>query len=305
MPNVLPRPPGQKPVLSEDDPQPTSALRETPQTLSIEPPHDDAPVTQVEAAATQVHEPATQVQVPEQPEEKEESQPKETPHSTGSSSFPTGRRTSSSRASGRGRLGAGLVEVPVVPVKDPASAVLLDPAVSENKRFCSNCGAAVGRSKDGEPGPTEGDCAVCGTAFNFRPRLGRGDLVGGQYEVLGCLAYGGLGWIYLAKDHNVSDRWVVLKGMIDTGDATSMAAAVAERRFLAEVEHPNVVRIYNFVQHPDPTTGTLAGYIVMEFVGGQSLRQLALAHHRETGRAEPLPIGQVIAYGLEILPAIG
>ena len=195
--------------------------------------------------------------------------------------------------------------MPVVPVKDPASAVLTDPAVSENKRFCSNCGAEVGRAKDGKPGETEGECATCGTYFNFRPRLFRGDLVAGQYEVLGCLAYGGLGWIYLAKDHNVSDRWVVLKGMIDTGDATSMASAVAERRFLAEVEHPNVVRIYNFVQHPDPKTGNLVGYIVMEYVGGQSLRQLALEHHRETGKAEPLPIGQVIAYGLEILPAIG
>jgi serine/threonine-protein kinase PknG len=84
-----------------------------------------------------------------------------------------------------------------------------------------------------------------------------------------------------------------------------MASAVAERRFLAEVEHPNVVRIYNFVQHPDPKTGTSVGYIVMEYVGGQSLRQLALEHHRESGRVEPLPIGQVIAYGLEILPAIG
>jgi serine/threonine-protein kinase PknG len=177
--------------------------------------------------------------------------------------------------------------------------------VSENKRFCSNCGAEVGRAKDGRPGLTEGECAKCGTYFNFRPRLFRGDLVAGQYEVLGCLAYGGLGWIYLAKDHNVSDRWVVLKGMIDTGDPTSMASAVAERRFLAEVEHPNVVRIYNFVQHPDPKTGNLVGYIVMEYVGGQSLRQLALEHHRETGKAEPLPIGQVIAYGLEILPAIG
>jgi serine/threonine-protein kinase PknG len=37
-------------------------------------------------------------------------------------------------------------------------------------------------------------------------------LVAGQYEVLGCLAFGGLGWIYLARDRNVSDRWVVLKG---------------------------------------------------------------------------------------------
>ena len=287
MPNVLPRPPGTRPptALAEDEPQPTSVLGDVPPTLSIEPP-----------APAPVDEPDTALSEPAE---------KESPLSTGSSSFPAGRRTSSSRSSGRGRLGAGLVEVPVVPVKDPASAVLDDPVVSENKRFCSNCGAEVGRGTDGNPGAPEGNCATCGTPFNFRPRLFRGDLVAGQYEVLGCLAYGGLGWIYLAKDHNVSDRWVVLKGMIDTGDATSMASAVAERRFLAEVEHPNVVRIYNFVQHPDPTSGNLVGYIVMEFVGGQSLRQLALEHHRETGRAEPLPIGQVIAYGLEILPAIG
>jgi serine/threonine-protein kinase PknG len=284
MPNVLPHPPGSRPpaALSEDDPAPTSVLGDTPQTLSIEPPQPGGA------------EPATSVTTPP-----------EGTHGTGSSSSPTTGRRTSSRASGRGRLGAGLVEVPVVPVKDPASAVLTDPAVSESKRFCSNCGAQVGRGTDGKPGAAQGECANCDTPFNFRPRLFRGDLVGGQYEVLGCLAYGGLGWIYLAKDHNVSDRWVVLKGMIDTGDETSMASAVAERRFLAEVEHPNVVRIYNFVEHPDPNTGNLVGYIVMEYVGGQSLRQLALSHHREAGRAEPLPIGQVIAYGLEILPAIG
>ncbi|OLF05933.1 serine/threonine protein kinase [Actinophytocola xinjiangensis] len=280
MPGVAPRQAGTRPpaALGDNDPQPTSVLAEAPVTLSINPPAGPPP-------AAPAH---------------------DSPHDTGSQSSPTtsGRRTSS-RTMGRGRLGAGLVEVPVVPVRDPASAVLTDPAVSENKRFCSNCSAEVGRARDGRPAATEGECEACGNPFNFRPRLFAGDLVAGQYEVLGCLAYGGLGWIYLAKDHNVSDRWVVLKGMIDTGDATSMASAVAERRFLAEVEHPNVVRIYNFVEHPDPKTGNQVGYIVMEYVGGQSLRQLALEHHRETGRAQPLPIGQVIAYGLEILPAIG
>ncbi len=294
VPNVLPRQPGVRPpnALAPDEPLPTSVLDETPITQSVEPPP---------AAPAQPAAPAPPRKHPDSPPPTKG----DSPLNTGSSSFPNTGRRSSSRASGRGRLGAGLVEVPVVPVKDPASAVLTDPAVSENKRFCSNCGAEVGRAKDGKPGETEGECATCGTPFNFRPRLFRGDLVGGQYEVLGSIAYGGLGWIYLAKDHNVSDRWVVLKGMIDTGDATSMASAVAERRFLAEVEHPNVVRIYNFVQHPDKKTGNQVGYIVMEYVGGQSLRQLALEHHRETGRAEPLPIGQVIAYGLEILPAIG
>ncbi|WP_407655706.1 serine/threonine-protein kinase [Amycolatopsis rhabdoformis] len=228
---------------------------------------------------------------------------------SGTGSFPgTSRRTgsrTSSRRSRRGRLGAGLIEVPPVPYRDPATAVLANPVVSEEKRFCGNCSAKVGRAKDGKPATPEGKCDNCGTPFSFLPKLQPHELVGGQYEVLGALAYGGLGWIYLAQDHNVSDRWVVLKGLIDTGDATAMAAAANEMRFLAEVEHPNIVKIHNFVQHPDAQTGTSVGYIVMEYVGGQSLRQLALQHHRESKRPEPLPIGQVIAYGLEILPALG
>jgi serine/threonine-protein kinase PknG len=123
-----------------------------------------------------------------------------------------------------------------------------------------------------------------------------GDLVGGQYEVLGCLAFGGLGWIYLARDHNVSDRWVVLKGLLNTGDADAMAAAVAERQFLAQVEHPNIVRIYNFVQYAG------AGYIVMEYVGGKSLKQI-LQDDRRTGGS--IPVEHALAYAIEVLPALG
>lgn len=67
----------------------------------------------------------------------------------------------------------------------------------------------------------------------------------------------------LAIDRNVSDRWV-LKGLLDFGDADAMAAAVAERRFVAQVNQPNVVTIHNFVQHPD-SNDTPVGYIVMEW----------------------------------------
>jgi serine/threonine-protein kinase PknG len=126
--------------------------------------------------------------------------------------------------------------------------------------------------------------------------------VAGQYEVLGCLAHGGLGWIYLAQDHNVSDRWVVLKGLLNTGDADAMAAAVAERQFLAEVEHPNIVRIYNFVQHADRRTGEMAGYIVMEYVGGKSLKQI-LVDARQAGGS--VPVAHALAYAIEVLPALG
>jgi serine/threonine-protein kinase PknG len=209
-------------------------------------------------------------------------------------------RRASKRTGGRHRLGAGLVEIPPIPFRDPSEAVMANPQVPENRRFCSQCDEPVGRGKDDQPGRMSGFCRNCGTPFSFEPKLHAGDLVAGQYEVAGCLAHGGMGWVYLAKDRNVSDRWVVLKGLLNTGDQDAVAAALAERRFLAEVEHPNIVKIYNFVQQES------SGYIVMEYVGGRSLKQIVDARRTANGgKADPVPPAQAIAYMLEILPAMG
>ncbi|MFF4008207.1 tetratricopeptide repeat protein [Streptomyces sp. NPDC001717] len=210
-------------------------------------------------------------------------------------------------ASGRNQLGAGLVKVPEVPRPDPSTAVLENPEVPERKRFCSrsDCGAPVGRARGDRPGRTEGFCTKCGHPYSFVPKLRAGDVVRGQYEVAGCLAHGGLGWVYLAVDRAVSDRWVVLKGLLDTGDQDAMEAAISERRFLAEIEHSNIVRIYNFVEHLDQRTGSLDGYIVMEYVGGKSLKEIANERRRPDGRRDPLPVEQACAYGIEALEALG
>jgi serine/threonine-protein kinase PknG len=223
--------------------------------------------------------------------------------SIGSGSGPgtRGSRSASGR-SGRGRLGAGLVEVPSIPALDPATAILDNPVVPENRRFCGNCGELVGQSRDGRPGLTEGFCPNCRTRYSFSPKLAPGELVAGQYEVLGCLAHGGLGWIYLARDHNLNDKWVVLKGLLNTGDADAMAAAEAEGRFLAQLDHPNIVRIYNFVRHASRYGGEDAGYIVMDYVGGKSLKQIRLDARQ---RGEAVPLAHALAYALEILPAFG
>lgn len=213
----------------------------------------------------------------------------------------------STGASGRGRLGAGLVQVPDVPRPDPRAAVMANPEVPERKRFCSrsDCGAPVGRARGDRPGRTEGFCTKCGHPYSFVPKLRGGDVVHGQYEVAGCLAHGGLGWVYLAVDRAVSDRWVVLKGLLDTGDQDAMAAAISERRFLAEIEHSNIVRIYNFVEHLDQRTGSLDGYIVMEYVGGKALKEIANDRRTPSGRRDPLPVEQACAYGIEALDALG
>ena len=234
------------------------------------------------------------------------------PTATGTQQFEATRRPSTSSAAGpgraahtgltksgtgRGRLGAGVVAIPPVPRGDPAEAILTDPQVPEGHRFCGNqdCDEPVGRGRDGAPGATEGLCTHCGTRFSFVPKLSRGDVVGGQYEVQGCIAHGGLGWIYLAIDRNVNNRWVVLKGLVNSADADAMAAAKAEAHALAQVEHPNIVKIHNFVEHAD-AAGVPVGYIVMEYVGGTSLKQLR--------KAAPLPPSHAVAYVVEIAPAI-
>ncbi|WP_369144279.1 tetratricopeptide repeat protein [Streptomyces sp. R44] len=232
---------------------------------------------------------------------------------SGASGASTGRSVSvrssgsSTGQSARSRLGAGLVTIPEVPRPDPRAAVMENAEVPERKRFCSrsDCGAPVGRARGDRPGRTEGFCTNCGHPYSFVPKLRAGDIVHGQYEVAGCLAHGGLGWIYLAVDRAVSDRWVVLKGLLDTGDQDAMAAAISERRFLAEIEHSNIVRIYNFVEHLDPRTGSLDGYIVMEYVGGKSLKEIANDRRTPDGRRDPLPVEQACAYGIEALEALG
>src|ERR1700730_18431727 len=193
------------------------------------------------------------------------------------------------------RLGGGLVEIPRVPETDPLAALMTNPVVAESKRFCWNCGRPVGRSTPDGEAKSEGWCPHCSSPYSFLPQLGPGDKIAGQYEIKGCIAHGGLGWVYLAVDHNVNERPVVLKGLVHSGDAEAQAIAMAERQFLAEVTHPSIVKIFNFVQHPDKH-GEPVGYIVMEYVGGTSLKE---------AKGEKLPVAQAVAYMLEILPALG
>ncbi len=213
-------------------------------------------------------------------------------------SYATRRTRTGSQRMRSARLGAGLTVVPPAPPVDAAKAIMANPQVPEDKRSCAKCGHAVGRSIDGQPGRSEGFCPSCGTQFSFTPKLHPGDLVAGQYEVAGALAHGGLGWIYLARDRNVSNRWVVLKGLLNSGDPDALAAAIAEQQFLAQVEHPLIVEIYNFVTHEG------AGYIVMEYVGGKSLKQILKQRmSANDGEYDPLPVDQALAYILELLPA--
>jgi serine/threonine-protein kinase PknG len=156
--------------------------------------------------------------------------------------------------------------------------------VPERKRFCSSCEAKLTRES--------GFCPKCGQEYSFTPTLEPGAIVAGKYEIKGTIAFGGLGWIYLALD-TVLSRWVILKGLLNSKDPHMIEVAVREREYLAAVKHPNIVGIYDFVSHGSE------GFIVMEYVNGKTLMTL----RKEKGG--PLPAAEAISYILEILPAFG
>jgi serine/threonine-protein kinase PknG len=196
---------------------------------------------------------------------------------------------------------SGLVWLAVDDVAEPLSRVQADPQVPEQLRRCSNCDAEVGRRHARREALLHGFCGQCGHPFSFRPSLGRGDRVG-RYEVQGCIAHGGLGWIYLAW-HPDLHTYVALKGLIDERDAEAARMAINERNRLISLDHPNIVRILDFVTRTDSTSNEPSSYIVMEYVNGRSLREIWEA--ARTPEGEALPLEHVIEYGLGILAALG
>src|SRR5262249_25297659 len=205
------------------------------------------------------------------------------------------RGSAGSRLSGtRRNLGLGLVTVPDIPKGDPLAALMKEAKVPDNKRVCT------GYKPDGSPCETpltkreKGFCPTCRTRYNFIPGLDTEELVAGQYRVKGCIAFGGMGWIYLCLDETLN-RYVVLKGLVNQDDKSLADAAVAERQFLAEVKHANIVSVYTCVQHTNAKGS--AAYTVMEYVGGKTLKSLR--------KAGPLPVGEVLAYMYPVLGAFG
>jgi serine/threonine-protein kinase PknG len=170
---------------------------------------------------------------------------------------------------------------PALAPHDPTAA-LIPPVVPEHRRRCPACEAQLERES--------GSCPHCGQEFAFTPTLKPGDRVAGKYEVQGTLAFGGMGWIYLAKDA-VLGRWVVLKGLLNSKDPGLIAQATQEREYLAAVKHPNIVGIHDFAIHDRE------GFIVMEYVSGTTLLGL------RKQRGGPMPPREAISYLLQILPA--
>lgn len=99
-----------------------------------------------------------------------------------------------------------------------------------------------------------------------------GTVLAGRYQVESVLGKGGMGAVYLATMEALGGKKVAIKEMEMRGFSDKeLQAAVkqfqSEARFLANLDHPNLVQVTDFFVEGD------RHYLVMAYVPGQTLQQ--------------------------------
>src|SRR5262245_12849216 len=96
----------------------------------------------------------------------------------------------------------------------------------------------------------------------------------GNYKITGELAKGGMGAVYRGRHQNLPREVVVKSILLSSFPAHTQehlkARFVREAYVQSQLDHPNIVRVYEFFTTPENY------YLVMEFIDGMSLRDLIM-----------------------------
>jgi serine/threonine-protein kinase len=112
------------------------------------------------------------------------------------------------------------------------------------------------------------------------------------FEIEQIIGQGGMGVVYLARDTKL-DRSVALKSMPAElwASSTAQARFKREAKLLASLNHPNIALIYEIIEQQEG-----AGYLVLEYVPGQSLAQRIAC--------EPLKLEETLSVARQIAEAV-
>jgi serine/threonine protein kinase len=136
-------------------------------------------------------------------------------------------------------------------------------------------------------------CKACGTSLNSSGSQRMiGQVVLGQYELVDVLGQGGMSVVYQGR-HHLTDQQVALKILPPELAAHSQVKSrfLEEAKALAQLDHPNIVHLYNFGQE----NGSFV--LAMQFVVGKTWERMIV----ESGR---LPWAATIRIAIDVLRAL-
>lgn len=132
-------------------------------------------------------------------------------------------------------------------------------------------------------------CKTCGKPLRFAVQLrDSGDLVG-PYKITRMIGHGGFGAVYEAETSEPPISRVAIK---ESFDPESIVGFRQEFAVLSNLDHPNLPQYLDVFEADDN------GYLVMEFVPGQSLQEVL--DRQQTALIE----SQVLGYALQLCDAL-
>lgn len=132
--------------------------------------------------------------------------------------------------------------------------------------------------------------------------LTAGQILQGNYRIMGPLGHGGMGAVYLAEHTRLAGRRFAIKENIPEPNADPQTLAELRNQFyveaktLAALDHPNLPKVSDFFTVGDNE------YLVMDFVEGETLQQV-FDRHAQQFRA-PLPEKSVLGWADQVLDAL-
>lgn len=119
-------------------------------------------------------------------------------------------------------------------------------------------------------------CKACGASLNSTGAQRMiGQVVLGQYELVDVLGQGGMSVVYQGR-HRITDQQVALKILPPelAAHAQVKSRFLEEAKALAQLDHPNIVHLYNFGQE----NGSFV--LAMQFVIGKTWERMILESER-------------------------
>ena len=127
----------------------------------------------------------------------------------------------------------------------------------------------------------------------------------GRYEIVAELGNGAMGTVYKARDPKI-DRFVAIKTILLHQSGVQEQREFRERFFVeaqaaGRLLHPGIITVFDVGEEPE----TSDPYIVMEYIDGQTLRELLAAGNGKLPVATALQIIQELAEALDYAHAQG